>query len=545
MEVLSTDLLVIGSGLAGITSALEAESLGLQVLIVGKFSVGMGTNTSLADGFFTGANSSFSKEDHLRSTLEAGRGLNRLALAETLAETAPEAIERLKDFGVSLAERKIGYQVNQPDGSSQLRGVLLVRSLMERVKKSSIRLFPGLVIFDLVIEEGRARGGFGFFKNGKPCLVLAKAVILCAGGAGAIYRRNDNQKSILGDGYSLALRAGLSLFDLEFVQFFPLVIDEPRLSTLGLFPPYPEEARLFNDNEESLTEKLGIRGDLNQAVIDQRDLCSIRLYEISREGDIYFDLTQVPPERWSRYPLNFLIKSRFPFHERPLLVSPAVHFFMGGIEIDPAGKTSVLGLFGAGETAWGVHGANRFGGNALTECAVFGLLAARSAADYVLKKEDPYGSFDSDAEQVHKQWEKKAKEYMKKKKGVFNHPRDLLRNLKDLSWKVAGPVREEGSLKEGLSRLASLEGEIKRVYPETVRDLFMKRDLENTVLILKAILNGSLLRTESRGAFYRKDFQAQDDFQWLKHTCYRLVKGEMTISHRPCTAEDRERATAS
>jgi len=533
MEELSTDILVIGSGLAGMVSALEAEKSGLQVLMVGKFAIGMGTNTSMANGAFTAANSRFSKEDHLRATLESGKGLNHLPLVNALIEKGPDAVEGLRNDGVPIVERGIGYGVGRPEGSSQVPGVILIKAFTERLKGTSIKLLPGLTIFDLVIEEGEVRGAFGFLKDGRPCLIKSKAVILTTGGAGAIFRRNDNQRGILGDGYALALRAGLPLYDLEFVQFYPFVLAEPRLSTFILFPPHPKETRLLNEKGEDLFEGLGIRGDLTQTIITQRDRLSIALFEASQNGDVYFDLTQVPEEKWNHYPLNFLRKSKFPFRERPFLVSPAVHFFMGGIEIDEHGKTALPGLFAAGEAAWGVHGANRLGGNALTECAVFGAIGGGSAAEYAQQKECGQGLSNQFSEILKKRWERKASAYLKKRRGAFDHPSDLLKDLKDLAWKYSGPVRKEEWLKEGLERLTSVEKRMEKVYPATVKDLFKKRDLETVTLLLKAILRGSLFRTESRGSFFRKDFQDQDDEHWLKNTCYRLEKGELQITHRP------------
>ena len=334
MEELTTDILVIGSGLAGLLSALEAERVGLRVLMVGKFAIGMGTNTSLANGAFTASNSRFSKEDHLRATLESGKGLNQAKLVKTLIEKGPEAIKRLRDYGVPVLEKGMGYVVDRPEGSSQLPGVLLIKPLIERLKSSSIKLLPGLVIFDLVVEEGEVRGAFGFLKDGKPCLIRSRAVILSTGGAGAIYRRNDNQRSILGDGYALALRAGLPLFDLEFVQFYPFVLGEPRLSSFLLYPPYPKEVRLFDEKGEDLLERFNLRGDLNQSRHCPKGSSLHCPLQHSQKGDVFFDLTQVPREKWEHYPLNFLKKSKFPFRERPFLVSPAVHFFMGGVEID-------------------------------------------------------------------------------------------------------------------------------------------------------------------------------------------------------------------
>ena len=533
MEELTTDILVIGSGLAGLLSALEAERSGLRVLMVGKFSIGMGTNTSLANGAFAASNSLFSKEDHLRATLDSGKGLNQARLVKTLIEKGPEAITRLRGYGAPILENGMEYITNRPKSSSLLPGVLLIKPLIERLKNSSVKLLPGLVIFDLVVEEGEVRGAFGFLKDGKPCLIRSRAVLLSAGGAGAIYRRNDNQKSILGDGYTLTLRAGLPLFDLEFVQFYPFALGEPRLSTLLLYPPFPIEARLFDEKGGDLLERFNLRGDLNKAIIAQRDSLSIAIYHATQKGDVFLDLTQVRQERWEHYPLNFLKKSKFPFRERPFLVSPAAHFFMGGVEIDEKAATSLPGLFAAGEVVWGVHGANRLGGNALTECAVFGVIGGQSAAEYVHQREKEQRPSNLFSDNLMKRWDRKVRAYLRKRRGTFDPPKDLLKALKDLAWRYASPIRKEESLKEGLDRLASIEKRIEEVYPAALNDLFKKRNLENAALLLKAILKGSLIRRESRGSFFREDFPDQDDANWLKNTCYRLEKGELQISHKP------------
>jgi succinate dehydrogenase/fumarate reductase flavoprotein subunit len=533
MEELSTDILVIGSGLAGILAALKAHREGLHVLLVGKFAIGMGTNTSLANGVFTAANSRFSEEAHLRATLESGRGLNQVKLVKALIAKAPDAIKELGNYGIPLVDRGTGFTVDRPKGSSQLPGILLIKPLIERLRNSAIKLLPGLVIFDLVIEEGEIRGAFGFLKDGKPCLIQSRAVILSTGGAGAIYRRNDNQRSILGDGYALALRAGLSLFDLEFVQFYPFVLGEPRLSSFLIYPPYPKEVRLFNEKGEDLLETFKLRGNLNRAVDAQRDRLSIALYHGPQNGDVFFDLAKVPQEEWEHYPLNFLKKSKFPFRDRPFLVSPAAHFFMGGVEMDEKAATSLPGLFVAGEVAWGIHGANRLGGNALTECAVFGTIGGQSAAEYARHKEQGQGGLAVFSENLIKKWDRKVRSYLRKRRGTFDRPRDILKELKILAWRCAGPVREEESLKEGLDQLASIRKRIEEVYPATLGDLFKRRDLENVALLLKAILEGSLLRRESRGTFFRKDFSNQDDQNWLKNTCYRIEKGELRITHLP------------
>ncbi len=529
MEILSTDILVIGSGLAGAVAALEADREGLRSILLGKFAIGMGTNSSIANGGFTVANSRFSREDHLRITLETGRGLNNVSLVKAMVEHGPEAMERVQSYGVRLMEGSKGLWAGRPEGSRDLPGVALMKPVVEKLKGSAVRLLPGFVVFDLVVEEGEIRGAFGFSKEGRPFLIESRAVILATGGAGGIYRRNDNQRTIRGDGYALALRQGLSLHDLEFVQFYPLVLAEPRLSTFMLYPPYPKGIRMFSEKDEDVFDSLGISGDLNQAIMNQRDRFSIGLYEASRKSDVYLDLTQVPETAWAEYPLNFLTRSKFPFRERPFLVAPAVHFFMGGVEIDPRGRTGLPGLFAAGEVAWGVHGANRLGGNALTECAVFGDLSGRSAAEYARagKGTAPL------SEKALKRWERRTAEYFKKRRGAFDPPGNLLSALKDLAWKYAGPVREEDSLNEGLALLSGLDQKIGQIYPATLKDLFRKKDLENGALLLRAILKGSLLRRESRGSFYRSDYP-QDDPHWLKSSCYRLNNGEIEVTHPSC-----------
>lgn len=528
MEEITTDLLVVGAGLAGMVAALEAQKAGVNVLLTAKFAIGTGTNSSLSNGAFSVANSLFTREDHLRETLNAGKGLNHPGMVKVLIERGPEAVERLRAFGVPFLENPMGYSVERRKDSATLSGFLLIPPVRECVKNSAIRTLPGLTVFDLVGEEGKIWGAFGFLNDGRPCLIRSKAVLLATGGAGAIYSRNDNQRSLLGDGYALALRAGLSLLDLEFVQFYPFVMAEPRLHTFLVYPPLPKETRLLDEKGEDLLERLGLQGDLNRAIIKRRDSLSLTLFEASRNGDVYFDLRQVPDEKWSRYPLNFLKRSKFPFRDRPFLVSPAAHFCMGGVEIDENGKTALQGLFAAGEVAWGVHGANRLGGNALTECAVFGTLAGQSAADYARgRAQAPF------SETTKRRWERKAEGYLRKRRGGFDPPAQILRDLKNLAWRYAGPIREESLLKEGLERFVSIEKRIEKVYPATLKDFFRKRDLENVALLLKAILKGSLARQESRGSFFRRDFPEQDDGAWLNHTCYDLRAGEVQVTRRP------------
>ena len=488
----------------------------------------------MSGGGFAVANSLFSKEGHYKATLESGRGLNQNQRVKALVENGPEAIDGLKRYGVPMVEIKGGYRVIPPSDSMQLGGVQLLKPLVERLKSATVQILPGLIVFDLVVEEGAVRGAFGFLKDGRPCLIQSNAVILASGGAGALYRRNDNTSTILGDGYALALRAGLPVFDIEFVQFYPLACADYRLPNFAIPVPCPNETRLINKKGEDLFERLGIKKNLNHSLLTERDRISRAFYEAAQQGDVYCDLTAVPTEKWEHYPLNTLRKLKFSFHDQPVLVSPTAHFFMGGLELAENGSTALPGLFAAGEVTWGIHGSNRLGGNALTECAVFGTIGGRSAAEYVLEKACcSKGTFDLFSETSLKKWETRAKNYLTFKEDVLERPAELLKNLKDLAWKYAGVVREEGSMKEGLAQLAALEKRIEGVHPNVMKDILIRKELENGALIIKAILQGSLLRAESRGSFFRKDFPEQDDQNWKKNTCYRLVNGEFEISHRP------------
>ena len=173
----------------------------------------------------------------------------------------------------------------------------------------------------------------------------------------------------------------------------------------------------------------------------------------------------------------------------------------------------------------------RLAGAIVVAGALMSVVGGQAAAEYVRQKEQEQGPFNLFSESFIKKWDRKVRSYLRKRRGTFARPKDLLKELKDLAWRYASPERTEGSLKEGLDRLAVLERRIEKVYPATLKDLFQRRNLENAVLLLKAILKGSLLRTESRGSFFRQDFPDQDDRNWLKHTCYRLVKGELQITH--------------
>ena len=243
-----------------------------------------------------------------------------------------------------------------------------------------------LLVTDLVAQQG-AVGVIAYEEASQAWFALtAKALILATGGAAALYLRHDNPKRILGDGYRLALEAGATLQDMEFVQFYPLALAEPGLPPLVIPPRLADCGRLVNGHEEDVLDKYGI--EERPAGERARDRLSQALFkEIYRDGlDVWLDLSRLPDEKWQIDPfsaaLGHLLGDRYGARRRPVRVAPVAHHVMGGGKIGHRGATTVPGVFAAGEVAGGLHGANRMGGNALSETLVFGARAGTAAAEW-------------------------------------------------------------------------------------------------------------------------------------------------------------------
>jgi aspartate oxidase len=343
---------------------------------------------------------------------------------------------------------------------------------------------------------------------------------LATGGCGAIYLRNDNHEGILGQGYFLAARAGLDLWDMEFVQFYPIVIVEPGLPSVMLYPPYPREARLLNASGEDIPGKHAL-GDINEAIRKKRDTFSALIFSEGQKGPVLMDYRQIPSTLWHTYPLTLLENMRFDFRDRPVRISPGAHFFMGGVRTGDEGQTALDGLFACGEVVWGLHGANRRGGNALTECIVWGMIAGQHAARHALEApapaDEPEESGDSDFPEASKRV----------------RYRDLRRRIKEVAWQCAGVVRSRDGLRMGLREMDELDRRLRQAAPTTPSELRSCQDMMSASFVLRAILLASLAREESRGAFLRKDFHQEDNVNWRKNSRlrYEPKAGVFSISH--------------
>lgn len=517
---MNNNVIVIGAGCAGMIAALQAQAAGAEVVIMDRGAIGLGTNSAWSAGKFSAPNTHYHPEEHMRNTLETGHGINYEVMVRAIVEEAPHAFSLIRALGVELEETSQGYAV-KTSRPGLIPGIPLVKTLAGEVKNSAgIEVMTGLYVTEILKEEERVYGIKGFDKTGKLVVMYASAVVLATGGAGAIYLRNDNHKDIMGQGYYLAAKLGLALWDMEFVQFYPLVIAEPDLPSLILYPPSPQEARVVNAAGEDILRRHGIK-NLNEAIMRKRDEFSVILFQECLEEPLYMDWRRVPASFWKNHPLT---RIKLDFKKKLFAISPAAHFFMGGIRTDESGQTSVPGLFACGEVVWGLHGANRMGGNALTECVVLGSIAGRNAARYALH--NPV------SERSLKELSKDVWDLRSSTKVTLG---EIRQRIRETAWIYAGVVRSEKGLKEGLAKLTMLQRQLKGIAPQTVRERAEKEDLISAAFVLKAVLTASIARKESRGSFIRKDFPQQDDLNWRKNSSltYEWEREIFSLNHYP------------
>lgn len=521
--MVTADVVVVGAGLAGMTAAYSAHAEGARVLLVDRGAIGTGTNSAMSNGRFSGPTAVYSNAQFIQDTLHTGRGINSERMVCQVAAEAPAAFRFLQSIGLEL-EVFYDHYFYKSSRSDVMRGTSLTRKLAQRLRSlQRVRMVTGFYATDIITSESGVAGVQGFDGNGKPMSLAAPAVVLATGGGGAIYLRNDNQKSMMGQGYYLAAKAGLELWDMEFVQFYPVVLAEPRVSEMMVYPPYPQEFRLLNAAGEDIIRKYG-DSNLNEAMRKKRDRFSEIILNESSIGPVRLDCRKVPAELWNDYPLALLQKIKFDFKNKPVTVLPGAHFFMGGVRINPDGQTDRSGLFACGEVAWGLHGANRMSGNALTECIVFGRIAGRNAAIRALDQRLP---LDGSAPKRQNPDPSAAPDPFK-----FI---DLRRQLREIAWKYAGVTRDTGGMQTGLTKIEAVRERIRQNVPRNITEKKQKADLVSAGFVLKAILIASLGREETRGAFIRREYPRTDDTNWRRNSSLRFdpENDSFSLKYRP------------
>jgi succinate dehydrogenase/fumarate reductase flavoprotein subunit len=523
---MDSDVLIIGSGIAGLRAALEVSKLGKRPLLISKGPLGKANNTYLAGGLFAFGGDSTDVRGHIEKTLRSGRGLNNLALVEKFANEAPSMVRELQEMGMRGTMHKTGLITRQ---SSLIGGPKITPPLIRACQELGVQYLDGIMVTDLVTQDQSCQGAIGFHKrNGAVFGFPSRAVVLATGGAGAIYSQNNNAPGITGDGYALALKAGLELMDMEFVQFYSLVRAKSGQARMIVPAVLADLGKITNRLGEDLKEKYDLR-EKPIALVSRDRLARALFKEISQgngiNGAIHLDLREVKDAAipFKKKAIEVL-KRNLLYHLAPVKIAPACHHTMGGLSIDTWGRTALRGLFAAGEVVGGIHGANRMGGNALSESLVFGALAARSAVEYADSK-PPLGDFQSRAEGIaHKTFSRRFGESAKP-----SAAHSLMRKLGRILWEKAGIIRDEISLKESIDGIDAVMGGLDALLASKPLNLFRILECRNAALSARSIAISALKRTESRGSHYRKDFPEESE-DWLKHIHVRMKRGIPEIS---------------
>lgn len=540
MRSFNTDILVVGSGIAGLYAAICCRQAGLRVTVCSKSKPGIGSCSALSQGHFRSTTRRFSKTEHRRLTLEAGQGLNREAMVDILVDRAQTDILRLKDFGVGLGERVRSF-ASTPEKIGQ-EGRSITKPLADWADSLGVQFCFPFLAWQVVELEGRAAGICGFFHaEAEPSLILARTVILAAGGCGALYRWSDNPQGMTGDGYAMAYRAGLPLMDMEFMQFFPLMLAGSSRTSRLIPPVVAEIGTLRNVRRENVVEKYAItRRPLAVAARDQLSLAMARDLEagLGIQGAFEFE---VPEDMavWRKAGEAFgfddtieQIRSwifKIQQESGSLLVRPGAHFCMGGVIIDECCRTRLNGLLAAGEIVGGLHGANRYGGNALTETVVFARIAAVQA---VQSMEDATPDL-SGQEDAARQWVQShlSASLLEQSKAPQDQPSGLSairESLQELMWERAGLIRSEQGLQWAESAIEGFRQDLSTVQPGA-GNLFQYCENRNRLLTAEMIVKSARMRRESRGAHFREDFPETDP-DWTGHIRVQKKKQGMELA---------------
>jgi succinate dehydrogenase/fumarate reductase flavoprotein subunit len=564
-RVIETDVLIIGSEGAGSPAALEAIKHGVRVTVVTKGSdIGRSGATvtgdadldvdsrSLHDRFgLSGADTRDSKDIFFEDMVKGGKYLNNQKLVEIHVEEAPDRLQDLLNWGV-----KIDGLIHA-SGHSYPRGVVipgtkLMPPLRRAVLGTDVELICYTMITDLLTNNGQVVGAVGINgTTGEFMVFKAKAVVLCTGGAMRMYPFTTAPEELTGDGMMMAYRAGAELVDMEFPMFLPGAFPWPpavkgvdipfQLSTGGYIAGW-----MLNKHGDRFMR----HWDPVRYEWTTRDIASVAMMtEIlagrgSPHGGVYVSLKHlpddlienlekwVPPEFYMFYG-GFRMKDYLPDLRREAIESvPASHFFNGGIRINERCETSMPGLFAAGETTGGVHGANRLSGNAFTEMVLWGHLSGRLAAEYAKES----GGVSLDKTQLEALKDKSLAPL--KREGDVSQA-DLRKRLQQVAWEKAGVIRDGESLEKALSEFVKMrEEDLPRVSVQAKERVFNREwvqvlELGSMLLIMEMVCRTSLNRKESRGALYRRDYPDTDNINWLKNQIVSQKEGKMEIRSEP------------
>ncbi|MBA3417705.1 MAG: fumarate reductase/succinate dehydrogenase flavoprotein subunit [Geodermatophilaceae bacterium] len=564
------DVVVIGAGGAGLRAAIEARELGMRTAIISKSLFGK-AHTVMAEGGIAASMGNANPRDnwqvHFRDTMRGGKFLNNPRMAELHAKEAPDRVWELETYGALFDRTKEGKISQRNFGGHEYprlahvgdrTGLELIRTLQQKIVsmqqedqrdhgdyEAMIRVFAECAITDLLLDGPRIAGAFGYFREtGDFVLFEAPAVVLATGGIGKSFKVTSNSWEYTGDGHALAMRAGASLLNMEFVQFHPtgmvwppsvkgILVTESVRGDGGvlrnsegkrfMFDYIPdvfkkqyaetedEGDRWYTDPENNKRPpELLPRDEVARAINSE-----VKADRGSPHGGVFLDVsTRLPAEE---------IKRRLPsmWHQfkeladvditkEPMEVGPTCHYVMGGVEVDPdTAAASVPGLFAAGEVAGGMHGSNRLGGNSLSDLLVFGRRAGLGAAQYVdsLSRQRP-AVRESDLDDV------MGFALQPFETDVGENPYEIHQELQQAMQDLVGIIRRPEEIEDALARLEKFRERATKVKVEGRRQFnpgwHLALDLRNMVIVSECVAKSALERQESRGGHTRDDYPAMD-----------------------------------
>jgi L-aspartate oxidase len=514
-----TDVLVIGAGIAGLRAALEIPNT-LEVLVVSKENF-QHSNSTWAQGGIAGVMSPEDRfENHIEDTLTAGGGLCDRAIVEHVVREAPEQIQRLIEWGTHFDEEEGHLALTREGGHSHRRivhalgdatGFEVMRAIIARAKQTPhLNLWDDTFTLDLLTHAGRCVGALVWRASQGKQFVWAKQTILASGGAGMVYRETTNPPVATGDGMAAAWRAGAQLRDMEFMQFHPTVLYVAGSSRFLISEAVRGEGAWLRDkNMERFMPAIDPRAEL--APRDVVAQAIVRQMEKTKHPNVYLDLRHLDAGRVHlRFPgIAKMCKSFGIDITTDLIpVRPGAHYTIGGVTVDDQGRTTLPGLWAAGEvTSSGLHGANRLASNSLLEGLVFGAACGRGAAAAAVAMPDTFTALPITSAPL-------TPDPSPGGRGETElDVADITNSLRSLMVRHMGVVRERAGLEQA-------ERDVSfwcRYVLEREFDGRAGWELQNLLTIARLMIHSALERDESRGVHFRADFPKPDDAKWRRH----------------------------
>src|SRR5205823_4399783 len=578
------DVLIIGAGGAGLRAAIEASAAGVSVGLVCKSLLGK-AHTVMAEGGIAAALANVDERDnwevHFADTMRGGQYVNNWRMAELHAKEAPDRVRELEAWGAVFDRTKDGRILQRNFGGHKYprlahvgdrTGLEMIRTLQDHGVHQGIDVHMEQTILSLLKDGERVVGAFGYERErGRFKIFRAKAVVLATGGIGRAYKITSNSWEYTGDGHALAYEAGAELIDMEFIQFHPTGMVWPPsvtgiLVTEGvrgeggiltnnrrrrfMFDEIPEayRAHTADNEEEGWRYCQGAKDARRPPELLTRDhvsRCIVREIKEGRgspHGGVFLDIS------WIKQKIPNAaehIKRKLPsmYHqfkqladiditEQPMEVGPTTHYIMGGVRVDPDTQMSRLpGLFAAGECAAGINGANRLGGNSLSDLLVFGKRAGEFAAKFA--RENQLGGIDIG----------KIDTVAREALAPFEHsggenPYTIQKDLQEMMQDLVGIVRTETEMREALEKIGNLKTRAEKAAVTGNREYnpgwHTAIDLKNLLTVSEAITRAALERKESRGAQFREDYPGKEErFSKVNTIASRAADGSMQIRLEP------------